>query len=166
MSSPACHWVRSVLTAYLDGELKPSTVDAVRRHLERCPECARHVAELEQAWKLLETTVVAPRIRPGFTERMMVRIAEEKELEAFEARLRRGRRARRFAAQLTGMAAGLVLGVVLYTWTGLPMEPGSPVEQEVSRSVAFLEDADLLDEMAVVETLEQMTGAPVPEDGA
>ena len=166
MSSPVCHWVRSVLTAYLDGELKPSTADAVRRHLGRCPECARHAAELQQAWKLLDTVAAPPRVRPGFTERMMVRIAEEKELEAFEARLRRGRRARRFAAQLTGMAAGLVLGVVLYTWTGLPMEPSSPVEQEVSRSVAFLEDADLLDEMAVVETLEQMSGAPVPEDGA
>ena len=169
MSSPACHWVRSVLTAYLDGELKPSTAEAVRRHLERCPECARHVAELEQAWKLLDAsaTNASPlRIRPGFTERMMVRIAEEKELAAFEARLRRGRRARQFITQLTGLAAGLVLGVVLYTWTGLPAEPNSPVEQEVSRSVAFLEDADLLDEMAVVETMEQITGAQVPENGA
>jgi anti-sigma factor (TIGR02949 family) len=169
MSPPVCHWVRSVLTAYLDGELKPSTADAVRRHLERCPECARHAAELERAWKLLdalETAAPVPRIRPGFTERMMARIVEEKELEAFEARLRRGRRARQFIAQITGMAAGLALGVVLYTWTGLPMEPNSPVEQEVSRSVAFLEDADLLDEMAVVEKMEQMTGAQVPEGGS
>jgi anti-sigma factor RsiW len=166
MSSPACHWVRSVLTAYLDGELKPSTAEAVRRHLGRCPECARYAAELERTWKVLEAASPGPRIRPGFTERMMVRIVEEKELEAFEARLRRGRRARQFIYQMAGLAAGLVLGVTLYTWTGLPAEPNSPVEQEVSRSVAFLEDADLLDEMAVVETMEQMTGAQVPEDGA
>ena len=157
-----------MLTAYLDGELKPSTADAVRHHIERCPEGARHATELEQAWRLLETAATAsmPRIRPGFTERMMARIVEEKELEAFEARLRRGRRAQQFVAQLTGLAAGLALGIVLYTWTGLPAEPNSPVEQEVSRSVAFLEDADLLDEMAVVETMEQITGAQVPENGA
>jgi len=166
MSSPACHWVRSVLTAYLDGELKPSTAEAVRSHLRRCPECARYAADLERTWKVLEAAAAGPRVRPGFTERMMVRIAEEKELEAFEARLRRSRRVRRFVSQMAGLAAGLVLGVVFYTWTGLPGEPDSPVELEVSRSVAFLEDADLLDEMAVVETLEQMTGAQVPEDGA
>ncbi|MCX5685076.1 MAG: zf-HC2 domain-containing protein [Planctomycetota bacterium] len=169
MSSPACHWVRSVLTAYLDGELKPSTAEAVRHHLERCPECARHATELEQAWKMLDSVATAApplHIRPGFTERMMARIVEEKELEAFEARLRRGRRAQQFITQLTGLAAGLALGVVLYTWTGLPVQPNSPVEQEVSRSVAFLEDADLLDEMAVVETMEQITGAQVPENGA
>ena len=164
--SSACHWVRSVLTAYLDGELKASTADAVRRHLEQCTECARHAAGLERTWKVLEAAATGPRIRPGFTERMMARIVEEKELVAFEARLRRGRRAQRFVYQMAGLAAGLVLGVTLYTWTGLPAEPGSPVEQEVSRSVAFLEDADWLDEMAVVETLEQMTGAPVPENGA
>jgi anti-sigma factor RsiW len=166
MSSPACHWVRSVLTAYLDGELKPSTAEAVRRHIGRCTECARYATELEQAWMLLERVPTAPRIRPGFTERMMARIVEEKELEALEARLRRGRRARQFVAQLAGLAAGLALGIVLYTWTGLPTEPNSPVEQEVSRSVAFLEDAELLDEMAVVEKMEQMTGAQVPEDGS
>ncbi|MCX5653485.1 MAG: zf-HC2 domain-containing protein [Planctomycetota bacterium] len=167
MPSPVCHWVRSVLTAYLDGELKASTAEAVRRHLARCPECARRAAGLEQAWNLMGAAAAPePRVRPGFTESMMSRIVEEKELEALEARLRRGRRARQAVAALTGLAAGLVLGLSLYTWTGLPSEPNSPVEQEVSRSVAFLEDADLLDEIAVVEVMEQMTGARVPEDGA
>jgi anti-sigma factor RsiW len=154
-----------VLAAYLDGELKPSTAEAVRRHLEHCPECARHATQLEETWKLLDA-VATPPIRPGFTERMMARIVEEKELQAIEARLRPSRRLREIAATVSGLAAGLVLGVTLYSWTGLPAEPNSPVEQEVSRAVAFLEDADLLDEMAVVETMEQMTGAQVPEDGA
>lgn len=164
MSSPACQWVRSVLAAYLDGELKPSTSEAVRRHLERCPDCAHQAARLDETWRLLDAA--APPIRPGFTERMMARIVEEKELEALEARLRPSRRLRDFAATVSGLAAGLVLGIALYSWTGLPPEPNSPVEQEVSRAVAFLEDVDLLDEVAVVETLEQMNGVQMPEDGA
>jgi len=164
MSSPVCHWVRSVLTAYLDGELKPSTSEAVRRHLERCPDCARRAARLEETWRLLDAAALP--IQPGFAERMMARIVEEKELEALEARLRPSRRLRDFAATVSGLAAGLVLGMALYSWTGLPPEPNSPVEHEVSRAVAFLEDADLLDELAVVETLEQMNGVQVPEDGA
>jgi len=164
MSSPACHWVRSVLTAYLDGELRPSTSEAVRRHLDRCPDCARRAARLEETWRLLDAA--APPIRPGFTERMMARIVEEKELEALEARSRPSRRLRDFAATVSGLAAGLVLGMALYSWTGLPPEPNSPVEHEVSFAVAFLEDADLLDELAVVETLEQMNGVQMPEDGA
>ena len=165
MSSPVCHWVRSVLAAYLDGELKPSTAEAVRRHLERCPDCARRAAQLEEMWRLLDAAA-APPIRPGFTERMMARIVEEKALEALEARSRPSRRLRDLAATVSGLAAGLVLGVALYSWTGLPPEPNSPVEREVSRAVAFLEDVDLLDEVAVVETLEQMNGVQVPEDGA
>jgi len=164
MSSPACHWVRSVLAAYLDGELKPSTSEAVRRHLERCPDCARQAARLEETWRLLNAAALP--IRPGFTERMMARIVEEKELEALEARSRPSRRLRDLAATVSGLAAGLVLGVALYSWTGLPPEPNSPVEHEVSRAVAFLEDVDLLDELAVVETLEQMNGVQMPEDGA
>jgi anti-sigma factor RsiW len=152
------------LAAYLDGELKPSTSEAVRRHLERCPDCARQAAQLEETWRLLDAAALP--IRPGFTERMMARIVEEKELEALEARLRPSRRLRDFAATVSGLAAGLVLGVALYSWTGLPPEPNSPVEHEVSRAVAFLEDVDLLDEVAVVETLEQMNGVQMPEDGA
>ncbi|MCX5673401.1 MAG: zf-HC2 domain-containing protein, partial [Planctomycetota bacterium] len=154
----------SVLAAYLDGELRPSTSEAVRRHLERCPDCARQAAQLEETWRLLDAAALP--IQPGFTERMMARIVEEKELEALEARLRPSRRLRDLAATVSGLAAGLVLGVALYSWTGLPPEPNSPVEHEVSRAVAFLEDVDLLDELAVVETLDQMNGVQMPEDGA
>ena len=43
MAAP-CQWIRSVLVAYLDGQLKPSTAEAVRRHLEQCAACRAHAA--------------------------------------------------------------------------------------------------------------------------
>jgi anti-sigma factor RsiW len=158
MSSPVCHWVRSVLAAYLDGELKASTADAVRRHLARCESCRRRARELEEAWELLDEVKAVP-VRPGFTERMMARIVEEKELQALEARLRPNRILRQVAATVLGLAAGLVLGLAIYGWTGHLREPSSPVEREVSRHMTFLEDAELLDEIAVIEAIDRLTGA-------
>ena len=161
MSSPVCQWVWSVLTAFLDGELKPSTAAAVRRHLAHCAACRKHAEQLQEAWNLLGELPTL-HIREGFTERMMVRIVEEKELEAIEGRLRWGRRIREALTAASGLAAGLVLGLVLYTWTGLVDEPNSPIEREVSRSVAFLEDADLLDEMAVIQAMDEAQGEQRP----
>ena len=165
MSSPVCHWVRSVLAAYLDGELKPSTAAAVRRHLAHCEACRKHASDLEESWKLLDAVEPAP-VRPGFTEWMMARIVEEKELEALEARLGPNRILRQVAASVAGLAAGLLIGLSLYGWTGQPREPNSPVEREVSRNITFLEDADLLDEIAVIEEIDRLTGTSGRDSGA
>lgn len=165
MPSSACHWIRSVLVAYLDGELKPRTAQAVRRHLERCEHCRAQARLLEESWRLLDQ-VPPPPIRSGFTARMMARIVEEKELEALEARLRPHRLWRQVCLSLAGLAAGLLLGLALYGWTGLMREPNSPVEREVSRNVSFLRDAELLDEMAVIEAMDRLMGGATSPSGA
>jgi len=154
-----CIWVRSVLVAYLDGELKPSTAEAVRRHLDTCEACRTHARQLRETWRLLDDVPSAP-VRDGFTERMMARIVEEKELSAFVASLQPRLRRRRIAASVLGMAAGLVLGFVVYGWTGLSARPVSPVECQVSQHVSFLEDVDLLDEIAVIQEIDRLS-----EDG-
>jgi len=154
MPSP-CQWVRSVLTAYLDGELKPSTAKAVRRHLAHCEACRAHARLLVESWRLLDQVPARP-VRAGFTERMMARVVEEKELSAFAARLRPHERRRKAVASALGMAAGLVLGMAVYGWTGLLQKPASPVEYEVSRYVSFLEDVDLIDEIAVIEAMDNL----------
>jgi len=167
MSPPKCHWVRSVLVAYLDGELSPPTAAAVRRHLDQCEACRKQAETLQEAWDALDAFEATP-VRAGFTERMMIRVAEEKEIEAMEARLHPNRRLRQVMATVSGLAAGLIMGFALYSWTGLSEEPASPVEREVSRNVAFLEDADLLDVVAVVEVMDRMAAdqATQPEGGA
>ncbi len=154
MSSP-CQWVRSVLTAYLDGELRPSTAKAVRRHLEQCEACRAHARLLEESWRLLDEVPSRP-VPAGFTERMMARLVEEKQLNTFAARLRPRERRRKALASALGMAAGLVFGMAVYGWTGLLQKPASPVECEVSRHVSFLEDADLIDEIAVIEAMDDL----------
>jgi len=163
MSDPACHWVRSVLAAYLDGELKPSTAAAVRKHLEGCRECREHAQGLAETWDVLDEVSLPP-VRSGFTQRMMARIVEEKELDALEARLNPNRRLRQVMAAVSGLAAGLVLGLALWAWTSLAEQPRSPVEQEVSRSIAFLEDSDLMDEAALIKAMDEVAHRP-PEQG-
>lgn len=150
-----CLWVRSVLVAYLDGELKPSTAEAVRRHLETCEVCRAYARQLRQTWRLLDDVPSAP-VRDSFTERMMARIVEEKDLSAFVASLQPRIRRRRAAASVLGMAAGLVLGFAVYGWTGLLEKPASPVEYEVSQHVSFLEGVDLLDEIAVIQAIDRL----------
>jgi len=164
--SPPCQWVRSVLVAYLDGELKPSTAEAVRRHLARCESCRAQMRLLEESWRLLDEMPTG-RVPAGFTQRMMARVVEEKELSAFAARLRPHEARRRVFASVLGVAAGLVLGFAVYAWTGMFETPASPVECEVSRHVSFLEDVDLLDEVAVIQAIDRLNrGMDEVEDGA
>ena len=53
MAAP-CNWIRGVLAAYLVGELKRTTAEAVRRHLEKCEACRAHAHLLEESWRLLD----------------------------------------------------------------------------------------------------------------
>ncbi|MFO8014966.1 MAG: zf-HC2 domain-containing protein [Phycisphaerae bacterium] len=157
--SPPCQWVRSVLVAYLDGELRPSTAEAVRRHLARCESCRAQLRLLQESWRLLDEMPPAP-VRSGFTERMMARVVEEKDLSRFAARLAPHERRRNAIASVLGVAAGLVFGFAVYAWTGSAETPASPVECEVSRHVSFLEDVDLLDEVAVIQAMDHLDRDP------
>ncbi len=158
-----CDWVRSVLVAYLDGELKPSVAQAVRRHLERCEACRARARLLAETWDVLDEAPPPP-VRPDFTERMMLRVVEERELAAMAARLRPHRLRRKVAASVLGLAAGLVLGLAVSDWTGMFRRPASPVEDQVSRCVSALEDVELLDEIAVIEAMDAL--GPTGDDGA
>jgi hypothetical protein len=118
---------------------------------------------LQESWRLLDEVPPA-RIPPDFTERMMARIVEEKDLSRFAASLRPHERRRKVVASVLGMAAGLLLGFAVYGWTGLPEEPASPVEFEVSRHVSFLQDVDLLDEIAVIQAIDRLETDADPDE--
>jgi len=165
MTSPVCHWVRGLLSAYLDGELKGTAREAVRQHLERCDSCRARLRLLEETDELLEESPRPP-VRAGFTSRMMARVVEEKELERLEARRRPHRLRRTALATVGGLAAGLLVGLGLFSWTGIPAEPRSPIERQVSRHLTFLDDAELMDEVALIEAIEQIVRDRAPGEGA
>jgi anti-sigma factor RsiW len=168
MTSPACQWVQGILTAYLDGELKPSTAAAVRRHLEHCEACRARAELLQETWDLLDAPT--PAVPAGFTSRMMGKIVEEQALERLEARLRPHRLRRRIFASAAAIAAGLLFGLALRTWAVRLPDPGSPVEREVSACLTFVEDLDVFDDQGldlveVVEAWDRLEAEGRPEEG-
>ena len=155
MGAITCKWVRRMLVAYRDGELMPPSERAVRRHLERCESCRAQLRLLEGAWDLLDESPT-PSVGGGFTSRMIARVVEEQELDGLRARLARRGRWREALAGAAGLAAGLIVGLGFYVWNGLPRVPTSQVEREVSRHLTFLDDADLMDEVAAVQAIERL----------
>jgi hypothetical protein len=87
---------------------------------------------------------------------MIARVVEEQELDGLRARLARRGRWREALAGAAGLAAGLIVGLGFYVWNGLPRVPTSQVEREVSRHLTFLDDADLMDEVAAVQAIERL----------
>ena len=66
------------LWAYLDNETPATERREVEDHLARCPDCARLLEELTR--HPLNTMALAPaKPPPGFTTRVMVRLAAERE---------------------------------------------------------------------------------------
>jgi anti-sigma factor RsiW len=170
MSEAKCQWVVEALPAYLDGELDRADADVVRRHLRHCESCRARASLLDDTWETLEEAQAAPRARvaPDFTERMMARLDAEKQRQAAETRLRPRRLLRQIGTAAAGLAAGIALGLAIYGWNAVTPEPApvTPVEQEISRNVTFLQDSDLVDEMALIQTMDQVTLPPPAAGGA
>lgn len=58
-----CHESQNLMSAYLDGELEPSTATQFHQHLESCPDCAtayRQLRQLQTAVKAHATRHAAP----------------------------------------------------------------------------------------------------------
>ena len=47
--------VSDLIPAYVDGRLDDAEREAVRAHCERCPACARALAESEAVWDMLDS---------------------------------------------------------------------------------------------------------------
>lgn len=77
---------KSILSAYLDGELTQKETNLFQEHLERCPVCSQAYQEFQRLASLL-------RERPqedlplGFFNRLEARIEREKEANAVWQRL-------------------------------------------------------------------------------
>jgi hypothetical protein len=75
-----CEIIRSALDRYWNGEIVGVRRDAVSAHVEACRDCRRSLAELEELYALLESTIPIPpllrrRLVTGVVERVWERIA-------------------------------------------------------------------------------------------
>jgi hypothetical protein len=135
------------LSAYLDGESRDP--EYIARHLQSCPECARHHVQLLKLSGHLQA-LRGPDVHPAFVTRVVAHTAEIP-------------RARVWFLQFSTRwaAAFLVLGLIAAsTWTWRPetAAPAQP-EQTVQRvNVAFQDDAQ------VVEALGRLMDAGIPVD--
>ena len=103
--------VHEELGGYVLGALEPEEAEAVRRHLSRCPDCAREharLAELPALLSLVGHAEAAPAPAPAVEERILDAVARERT----RIEPRRLRRARPLALALVAAAvatAALVL---------------------------------------------------------
>jgi anti-sigma factor RsiW len=58
--SPECAAVLGGISAYLDGELETTACDAIERHCQTCPSCAKTVEGLRETIGLCRGAALAP----------------------------------------------------------------------------------------------------------
>ena len=121
----------AMLGGYVLGALEPAEMDAMRRHLESCPQCAREERKLAGLPALLDTIepgdVPPPQLSPELEEQVLDRfVRERREPERPSARWRRVP----VLAAASGIAAALLVGLVVllvggeaedstYAWSSL-----------------------------------------------
>jgi Anti-sigma-K factor rskA/Putative zinc-finger len=122
----------ALLGGYILGALEPAEMEAMRLHLESCPQCAREERKLAGLPALLDTIepgdVPPPQLSPELEELVLDRfVREHRKPELSSARRRR--RVPVLAAA-SGIAAALIVGLVVlliggddedaaYAWSSL-----------------------------------------------
>jgi anti-sigma factor RsiW len=122
----ACEHVRPAIGAYLLGALDAAEAEEVRRHLERCPDCAAEHDALAPVPGLLSVAggaeaATAEPLPPAFEERLLDAFATERALQPARRLARLRRRPR-----LRWMAAGLITAGVAAVAVALVLGGGAP----------------------------------------
>ena len=139
-----CNEIRSMLSAFLDGELSAEDAQAVRQHLDRCDACKREYRLLEQTWQMLQE---AEEIEPSSD---FAREFWQKARQSLP--VRRERRAlSRLLIWGPAMAAGLAVAF-LAGWFSAGGRAGS-ARIDYAGDIAFLNDYEMLQEMDLLENL-------------
>lgn len=102
-----CAETRDQIGALRDGELAPALAEKVRRHIERCPECARRAAALDALGGRLQHPSLACAPPPELAPRIRTAIA-------WQSQERHDRRRRLVPSSwlVLAAAAGLVVGAL------------------------------------------------------
>jgi anti-sigma factor RsiW len=127
-----CHTHGALLGGYVLGALEPAEMEAMRLHIESCPQCAREERKLAGLPALLDTIepddVPPPELSPELEEVVLDRFVRERREPARRSALR-WRRVPVLAAA-SGIAAALLVALVVllvggeaedsaYAWSSL-----------------------------------------------
>ena len=127
------------IPAYLDGELAGEEKERLEEHLAVCAQCRDELTALEEVGLLLsEAPLFSP--QPGFTARVMVRLAQR------EARRRLTRVAPALVAvslMLTSLALLSVVGL-LTPWWGTLSAPATLIGLGFDLSLRFVQTSTTL----------------------
>jgi glutaredoxin len=122
----------ALLGGYVLGALEPAEMEAMRLHLESCPQCAREERKLAGLPALLDTIepgdVPPPQLSPELEEVVLDRFVRER--RRFERPSEARRRRVPVLAAASGIAAALLVGLVVllfgndsgdsaYAWSSL-----------------------------------------------
>jgi anti-sigma-K factor RskA len=127
-----CHTHGALLGGYVLGALEPAEMEAMRQHLESCPQCAREERKLAGLPAMLDTIepgdVPPPQLSPELEEQVLDRFVRERR-QSRRPSAERWRRVPVLAAA-SGIAAALLVGLVVllvgggaedsaYAWSSL-----------------------------------------------
>ena len=122
-----CRKAQKLISAYVDGELTGTRLQAVRSHWDQCADCRAFAADLAQLSRQV-TSVSAPEPRWGFVDRLMARLPEQ----ASDTRTSRSwldlLRPAPIGLAATAFSLGVILTVVINTES---TANGSNGQQEV-----------------------------------
>ncbi len=136
-----------LLSMYLDGELSQVQSDALKAHLDVCPECQRTLATLRENDTLIRN-MPAPEPSTDFDRTFWKKVdaLEERSRGPWLQHLFRGWR-----PVWAGAMAGLAVAVMIYFKSTGPM---TPEEVFIAEHMEFLEEYDLIGQLEMLEHLE------------
>lgn len=115
-----CERLRSSIGAYLDGELDSKIRGAVRRHLERCPDCSLRYEELKTLRdELRSLNDFEGEVGEDFTNELLARGREEMGLDGSPEEGRESNGSNRLAPANALVTATLLVGLLVGTVLGV-----------------------------------------------
>ena len=129
------------LSAFLDGELTPTKTAELTKHLQTCPSCAQHLAELGSLRSALAQAIPEGTITQEFLTRIENRL--DRSAEEAESRVARGGTVLRFVRRQLrpklgtvgySMAAAALAATVVF---GLMKRPDKEVDLAAVRDAAL-----------------------------
>jgi hypothetical protein len=130
-----CTAAKSLLNAYLDGELSGSLAAEFAAHKLQCPACRRELALLEVTGHVLAADTDVPQLDEDFTDRLIACAAAPAPLH------RRHRRLLLVIGAPLAAAASLLLVVSLYMMSPKPADEGKPRETLVLDHIERMDSA-------------------------